>query len=312
MTTTSSPSPATSAPRLFRPHHVEEQAAERMRGIYAELVRDWVRLAALPDSAHQLRKWGRTESALRGIASLEELLDRIDAGDAEQTDALLLALVRLAQAGRTLAGRTVLQAMLPKLKSMAWRTSGSSSDDWDLQDRRQVGIAEFWEVLSTYPVDRRTRKVAANLALDTLRRLTVATRAGGEERVVDPHVEDLEAYLTSQLVDQVAFEDPTHAGAVASDVSELDSDAGLLEVMAWALEVGAISRSDAQLLVRVYAPAPGEEGGALGVAEQMGLTPEAVRQRCSRARRELIKAAHAHAEGPMALVPAGSAPLSGL
>lgn len=309
MTTTSSPS---GAPHLFRPHQIGQGAAECMRGIYAELVRDWVRLAQLPDSSHQLRKWAKTEPALRGIGSLEELLDRIDAGNAEQTDALLLALIRLAQAGRALAGRAVLQAMLPKLKAMAWRTTGSSSDDWELQDRRQVGVAEFWEVLSTYPVDRRPRKVAANLALDTLRRLTAATRAGGEERVVDPHVEDLEDYLTSQLVDQVAFEDPTHAGAIAADTSELDSDASLLEVMAWALEVGAISRSDAQLLVRVYAPAPGEDGGALSVAGQLGLTPEAVRQRCSRARRELIKAAHAHAEGPMALVPVSSGPLSAL
>jgi hypothetical protein len=50
------------------------------------------------------------------------------------------------------------------------------------------------------------------------------------------------------------------------------------------------------MLVRVYAPAPGEEGGT-AVADELGLSPAALRQRCSRARHNLAAAVRADAKG---------------
>ena len=40
--------------------------------------------------------------------------------------------------------------------------------------------------MSTYPVDRRTRHVASNLALDTLNRITAARRSPHDENVEHP------------------------------------------------------------------------------------------------------------------------------
>lgn len=293
----------TGATQIFRPHRVGDEVPERMRGIYADLVREWCRACELPANRHALVKWAHRESALRDIHSLPEVLDAIDEAGPARTDELLLALIRLAQAGQQLAGRTVLQAMLPKLKLMCWRTSGSTSDDWELHDRRQVGIVEFWDVMMSYPVHRRPHKVAANLALDTLHRLTSASRGGGFEEVVfDPHRIDLDEVMAAQQqIEHPHFQDPTAAAADVADADELSPDADLLEVMAWALEVRAIDSRDAALLVRVYAPSTGEPGGAGPVADELGLTPEAVRQRCSRARRALVEAAREYANTSLSL-----------
>ena len=98
---------------------------------------------------------------------------------------MLLALIRLTQAGHQLAGRVVLQLMLPKLGRMTNRTSGTTSENAWSEDRRHIAVAEFWDVVATYPVGRRTRRVAANLALETLHRLTAATRGPRPDLPVD-------------------------------------------------------------------------------------------------------------------------------
>ena len=54
-------------------------------------------------------------------------------------------------------------------------------------DRFQVVLCEFWEVLSSLPVtQRRTTRVAANLSLETLHRLTRVKTAASVP--VDPAV----------------------------------------------------------------------------------------------------------------------------
>lgn len=291
----------TTAPKVFRPHRYTPDRYA-MGVVYESLVRDWIRLCALPSIPATLGKWAREQPALAGCESLPALLDRIDDGTARETDELLIALITLAQAGQQLGGQVVLQAMLPKLKLIAYSTSGTNSDDYELQDRRQIGIVEFWDVLNTYPVERRRRKVAANLALDTLHRLTATKRHAVGEYTVDPHATDLEDYEIHSRVDQVAYDDPTSLDADTRTTEAIEPTANILEVMAWALEISAITPDEASLLVRVYAPAHDEEGGATAVAEQLGLSPTAVRQRCSRARRALIAAVRSHADG-LPLIP---------
>lgn len=75
-------------------------------------------------------------------------------------DAVLLALLRLHAEGDALAGRAVLQTMLGKLVRMAVRDPDHPFADY---------LAAMWERIATYPVDRRRRSVAANLALDSLK-----------------------------------------------------------------------------------------------------------------------------------------------
>lgn len=273
-------------PALFRPHRNDPTAGNPWTGIYAELCLEWRRVCDLPSTAHLLNKWQHTEPALRGLNDLPDILDGIDHGDAVRKDELLLALVRLAHTGQQMAARTVLQAMLPKLSRIARTTIGSI--DRTLESRRQAGIVEFWDVLTNYPVERRTHKVAANLALDTLHNLTQSTRAGGEEIPVEP---EIAVYLADVRDPLTRGDDPT---ADQAETAVLGSD--LDQLLAWALDVQAITGPDAALLLRVYTHGNAQSGCAAAAAEEMGITTEAVRQRCSRARRALTEAVQKYAE----------------
>ncbi len=73
-------------------------------------------------------------------------------------DGVLLALIRTAQAGSPLAGRTVLQALLGKLVRMAAADARLSVADL---------VGALWIRIANYPVARRPGKVAANLVLDS-------------------------------------------------------------------------------------------------------------------------------------------------
>jgi hypothetical protein len=273
----------------FRSHSDDPAASDGRQvraGIFGQLSDEWGRLCGLPSAGHNLRRWAKAEPVLGGDGSLGELLDRIDAGDDEEADRLLLALVRLAQAGQQLAGRVVLQAMLPKIARMTRTLRPSSNDDRWAEDRRHIAVATFWEVIFAYPAARRERRVAANLALDTLHRLTSDQRKGVVEIPLDP----------GEAADRLArrsYEDPHER------LGTLTADSNLAEVIAWGVEVAAISRDEAALLVRVYLPLPGTAGGA-AVAGEIDVTHAAVRQRVSRARRRLISAVRSDVVGESA------------
>ena len=155
--------------------------------LYRQLIDEWIDLNQLNSSRLAVRRWGRAEPALQGHGRPADLVDAVDGADAAGQDRMLLALVRLTQAGHQLAGRVLLQLMLPKLGRIAIRTAGHGSDSAWTEDRRHIVVAEFWDVISGYPVKRRTSRVAANLSLETLRRVT-NPRGREPDRPVDPEV----------------------------------------------------------------------------------------------------------------------------
>lgn len=75
-------------------------------------------------------------------------------------DETLHELLRAAQLGDVLAARTVLQSLLGRLVQMAARDPRSPVDDY---------VAAAWCVLARYPLAARPVRIAANLALDTLK-----------------------------------------------------------------------------------------------------------------------------------------------
>jgi hypothetical protein len=245
--------------------------------LYRQLIQEWVHLNALPSSSVAAARWGRLEPALEGHARPADLVDAVDQATRGQQDAMLLALIRLTQAGHQLAGRVVLQLMLPKLGRITNRTGATTSDNAWSEDRRHIAVAEFWEVINIYPVSRRTRRVAANLALETLHRLTAATRGPRPDLPVDE--QDLHRALPS-----------TPAGDDGA-VCGLTADADLIQVIRWAVSTDVITDADGRLLQLVYLPAGGD--GRVDAANHYGLTADAVRQRCSRARRRLVTAVRA-------------------
>lgn len=245
--------------------------------LYRRLITEWVALNQAPASVTTLAAWARTEPVLTGYTRPGDVIDAIDTAPPPGQDALLLALVRLAQAGHQLAGRVVLQAMLPKLGKMSCRTPGTTSDDAWAEDRHHITVATCWDVITTYNTDRRTTTVAGNLAMDTLNALTrPARRPRPVETPTDP--------ATLAAVD-IPTGEPAEPG-------ELTVDADLAELLGWALGHGHVTPDEATVLRLVYTP---DDDGAAGsrsetAARQLGLSAAAVRQRCARTRRKLQRA----------------------
>ena len=96
--------------------------------------------------------------ALRGAGDLDQLLERAR----QRPDAIFTALLTLGADGDRLAWRVVFQAMLPK----AVRLSRGS------EDRLTEAVSELWVAIAEYPLARRPRSIAANLAWTLQRRLS--------------------------------------------------------------------------------------------------------------------------------------------
>lgn len=262
----------------FRCH--DQQPPRVTSPLFRQLINDWIHLNQLRSTQLALHRWACAEPALAGYPRPADLVDAVDHADPATQDQILAALIRLTQDGHQLAGRILLQLLLPKLGKMALRTNPTSSDSAWGEDRRHIIVAEFWDIVAGYPIHRRTRKVAANLALETLHRIT-NPRGHRVDLPVDP--DTLGRTLTNQ--------------ELASDTDlplpgGLTCDASLVDVVDWAVQQHVITTNDAQLLLRVYLPHPNHPAGSPSdrVAAELGLTPAALRKRCSRARRQLVDA----------------------
>jgi DNA-directed RNA polymerase specialized sigma24 family protein len=172
--------------------------------------------------------------------SVGEVFDRI--GD--DADAGLGRLLARHAAGDQLAGRVVLQAMLGKLVLLAARDPQHSTADY---------VTECWLQICHYPMARRPRHIAANLALDTRRSVWAGEQAAVS---VDP-----------QLFDELA--QPARAEAVS--------------LIRAATRLGLIDRPAAACLVAVY---------CLGLhsheaAQRLAISADLVRWRNARSIRRL-------------------------
>lgn len=279
--------------RMFRQHETAPQGV--VSPLYRQLTQEWAGLHAMPSTGSTVRRWGRREAVLAGFTTPGEIVDAIDAGDNEQKNALLIALLRLFQGGQQLAGRTILQALLPKLVKTSAHAIGctSSAETW-AEDRRHITLAEFWDVMAGYPVERRPTSVASNLALDTLHRVS-GVRRPAEAIPVDPHDFRDNGALKERHANSVGAEDPAH-GSI-----ELSADADLLQVIVWGMTQRVISTEEAQLLTTSYLPEQTTGFGFAAAADQLGLTQAAVRQRCSRAARKLTDAVRTELTCPASL-----------
>lgn len=261
--------------RIFRQHYAADPDLYIPSRFHRQLIGEWADLHSLPSTSLQVKRWGRIEPVLAGYRWPGEIVDAIDAASGDTEDALLLALIRLFQSGQQLAGRTLVQSLLPKLcqiSSSATTLCTSARTTW-LEDRRHITVAEFWGFVASYPVHRRTSRVASNLALDTLHRISgVRTPADPEPggSSIDGLRED------HQQLD--------------STIDGLTDDADLLQVVHWGVTNAVITRADARLLILSYLPNKTSGFGFDDAAEAFGLTQAAVRQRCSRATRRLADA----------------------
>ena len=222
------------------------------------LEREWGELATSAGSLATVQQWGRRHpAALAGCRTLDDILELIRA----DADPVLLALLESAVDGDTLAGRVVVQSMLPKLITMARR-----DPDHELTDY----VSWMWLVLSSYPLARRRRRVAANLALDTLK---LATRHRRSQEI--PHQTESLTLLGSER---------SRSGRpVVGAASDPSDGLTAARVINRARRLGLLDDLTARVLTAVYDHGlPGKEAAA-----QLGMSVACVRWRCSRAVRSL-------------------------
>ncbi|MBK6871196.1 MAG: hypothetical protein IPK24_00110 [Kineosporiaceae bacterium] len=275
------------APAPYRRH--DDAEGRYPTRLERRLAEEWVRLNRDPASVLVVQRWARRCPVLGEPVRPADLVDAIDAGTPPVKDELLGALVGLFLDGQSLAGRVVLQAMLPKLASFAFRDVACSGAP--LEERFQVALAEFWQAASEYPLARRGSRIAANLAMETLHRL-LATRPPADVPV-DP--------LTILDGRRALLEGGAMPPEAAVVVADLDPDCSLAELLRWAVERRVISPDDAGLLLEVYAPPTRRSGGHRTyrdvartyreLAECTGTSVAALRQRVHRARARLGVAA---------------------
>lgn len=134
-------------------------------GILQRLDLEWERVAKGPVARRALRRWTASWPELAEFESLMDLVETVnERGHPEESDAVLLTLLRVAP-DDDLAGRTVLQAMMPAVKNLTAKFTPCGA--WSSEETAAVVVAAMWERIRRYPVDRRPRKVSANLSLDT-------------------------------------------------------------------------------------------------------------------------------------------------
>jgi len=217
------------------------------------LEREWTSLATGLRS--ELRRWRASEPALARHPSAQALI-RLLQGHASyaRKDELLAALLRLARS-EPLAGRVVLQALLPGLKRLAGQLlfeAGEREEVWELL------LANAWEQICCYPLERRPRRIAANILLDTLR----------------PTLRELKRERRQRS------ESSTELAASASASQDADVE-GLL---ADAVAAGAISPLEAEAILAVRI----DDDPLAAVAVRLGLSYNVLRVRLQRAERRLL------------------------
>lgn len=236
-----------------------------------QLNAEWRHLGTLPIP----QRWSLPDLAGGAVlADAADIIGRTRRHQPAVADGLLIGLLdERTQHDDHLAGRLVLQVMLGRAVNLARRAHrfGATGVRGDLPQLTAAAVAALWHAIAAYPVGRRRHKVAVNLCMDTLRHFNLA-------------IED----ATPELVDATVLDtaEPVFHRAPAPVVE-------VFATLTWGIGKGIITADDAELLVRVYCPLPGQHGGAHLVARELGLSPAAVRQRCSRAVQRLSAAVQA-------------------
>jgi DNA-directed RNA polymerase specialized sigma24 family protein len=217
--------------------------------------RDWQRELNGPQLRSRFAAWREAEPALSSFQNPLAVLRFLRrAGSSARKDEVLCALLRRAHV-EPVAGRVVLEAMLPGLKKLAGRLL------IDVRDREElwsVLLSCAWERIRTYPVQQRPRRVAANVLLDSMRG-TLATLSSARR---DP------AALACKLPGEL----------VAAPAQE-----GVDAVLDRAVTAGAVSRDEAELILATRT----DDVSLRAFAEAEGTSFVMVRQRRSRAERRL-------------------------
>ncbi|MFB8207906.1 hypothetical protein [Streptomyces sp. NPDC056010] len=233
----------------------------RSEGLIGRLNAEWADLSQDETFRPHLRRW-YGDPAPTGPQSLLDSLRACRTSGAQ--DRILLPLLRAAVTGGPggpLAARTVVQTMLPKAIRIA-RSQLRPQYDWE--ETVSLTVGALYEVVRTYPVHRRPRRIAANLSLETLR---LTRRLIGHDTSAVPLDPDSAAGISTADPSPASQAELTLLLARAADYRLLaedepgraagwDARAELVELLVWALESGALDVEDARLITGYYRDRP--------------------------------------------------------
>lgn len=150
-----------------------------MDSVFTQLDREWISLVRRPSTATELAD----ACALAGVARPDGLVPAMRRAAPESADLVMARLARQAHEGSDLAARTVLQLLLPGTCRLAarWWALGSA------EERAAAAVAAVYARIRRYPLERRPRKIAANILLDANQDLAgLARRAVADRQSVTP------------------------------------------------------------------------------------------------------------------------------
>jgi hypothetical protein len=256
----------------------------------SRLNHEWALLCDSAAGRQAVRDWavagdGRDAlSALVDVDGLQAVVHLLHGNDAETggRDQVLVGLLIRAQDGDRLAGRVVLQTMLPAAVRLAQAITSRPDVLGDRDEAFAVVLATLWQVIATYPVARRRDRVAANLYLDTLAVVRRGCTSSARRAAL--------AFPERPYADLRLAAEPAGLDAAQDDLTG-PADAQVCTVLAWAVRSGVVRLDDARLLARVYGFDAGPALSGPELAAQHGTSWPALRQRCHRIARRVGRAA---------------------
>lgn len=241
-------------------------------GIIGELEEEWHQLG--PTSPAELMAWRKQPGPLCAARDLEHALAIIWASP----DASLATLIAAAQSGDQLAGRVIVQAFLPRARRLVAKVGKTAPHLY--AEAALNAVEALWELIATYPLDRRPQRIASNIALDLLKRISNDRYKGRDLWSKDGANRPL-----------LSIERPRECASDAAEyLPELDEaatmpsvDDELADLLQLATATGVITTDQADLLRAYYATGQtsAEIAGSLGIAQT------ALRHRAEAARRAL-------------------------
>lgn len=133
-------------------------------GAIPELIREWTLLSQNAEVLGKVNAWNLPGEP---ITHLDDVLRRAGfsrAADDQEADHYLWLLVCIA-ATDTLAARIVLQRIMPPILAVARRRGRITSGGVNVALSELIGVS--WDVIRTFPCERRKCKIASNLVRDS-------------------------------------------------------------------------------------------------------------------------------------------------
>lgn len=245
-------------------------------GVLQEVFEEWddlVRTGAFHDELERLtRAWPQLKPLLSDDAS-GATSATTSSWSRDEADAILHALL-VEYAGGTgsyIAGRLVLQCMLPAVARLADRHAHLHDS---YADAAMQAVGAMWAAATNFPVERKRTKVAAHLYYRCLDDLCASKTTNAPTPVGSSVLAAAGLERADDGGDDVA--DPSHE---------------VVRLLAWSLDHEVLRPDEAALLARLYlADDEGRAPSAKEVAAELGVSHVAVRARSSRAVRRLARA----------------------